>query len=192
MSSNSSLVDIYDGVRDVQVFRHPDGRAVVALGRAAVIVRPWEWNETPEPAPERMAIGLRECFAATGESSSHVRLSELLVWASRRGPRVEESVMDAETYETIEQFVRLQDPQRCGDYLFDRRLIREALQTWVEARTDPDALVTLRIIPHNGQRAMTISGDGTDAVLMCLMDDGKRGNDPMPWMPSKPMEVANG
>ena len=174
----SRLAESYDST-DVQLFRWSDNRAVIVVDVTAMALVAADAAHLPEFPHKDVVDGwLRSDPRAIGSCS----LGRLLTWASKRPPRneIDPGSDDYAFMLAREAF----DIQLAHDVPFNRRLIREALQTLVELDYNADIHVVLEITQdHQGrpQLRMTV-GDLTLYVMACNAEriEGEVGNDPMP------------
>lgn len=181
MNLIKGLTDIYT-LSDIRVWRCGDNAIVLPHG-AVCVVRPWDWELVAQPdfpalAPDAVKTPLAR-WAST--RSSHVggaTLGELLVWASKRS-------QPTGGCPQCEEVKRAPDIQPCGPAAYNRLLICEALQVWVE--TEKASLrIDLRLLPAPGQTVLAM----TAASITCFLasyelcgrsrSDAKCGADEMP------------
>ena len=183
------LAGIYD--EDVTVYRRGEDQAVVLLGKSALVLRPWRWydvsyrDECP-PVPETIETALIGWTRAIPTHHGGSTLGALLVWASRRTP-IEAQFAPDEEY-MFNAGRALMDAQPCMGEVFNRRLVRDVLQTFVEDGAVHTRGVALALLRHNsgsGSRGkpgplLAIRSEHTECFVMGLKDDVDAGTDHMP------------
>lgn len=179
------LAEIYDDT-DAMVYRLGDEAVTIFANRGACVVRPWHWlpndgRAYPE-APEQVVSGIKLMETATEEWSGTVGLGELVIWSSRRNRR--DDWMPPEDDDTPMFVVArsLIDAQRVGNRVFNRRLIREATQAFVENWEEGDSAskvrCSIKTLPNGA--ALCLSLNQIRAFVMCLSDSVSAGDERMP------------
>lgn len=193
MTNLTDLASIYD-CRDTAVCRRSATQAAILLTRTCLILRPHEWGmETGTHKWNDGSEGTLQSFlSAAPEREGTVSFGMLLSWACRRpNARVARYVYDAEAEGPVLQSTRsLHSVQSVGGYPFDRYLIREALQTFIEVDCPTDWYFELRLSHPSEGRILSIAGYEITAFIMSLRLDAECGNDPMPCDWSKPIASA--
>jgi hypothetical protein len=177
MDTNHALCAIYEF--DARACRCGDDQAIVVPSEGATmcVVRPWPWNlddsrEGWPTAPLHMSTRVCDFLAADPEKVGSVDLGSLLVWASRRSRRVAHP---------IDGFDRAGDPQDCAGQPFNRVLIREALQTFVEVGALASIPIDVGILKHGPGWMLRMKYGDTVAMVMSLAPNSSvLGDDPMP------------
>lgn len=166
---------------ETRAFRGSDDRAFVRIrkGEAFVIMPIGSWDgvdaEHLTPVPIEIANGLTAMHA--GASYVEASLGEVLIWASRRASA------QAVDYDTGEVY-RPQDFQVVDTgkpAVFDRSLVREVLQAFVEAPSKPRTL-RCALVAQNGGHALLIGDrhpNGVRSAIMCCAESAKPGDDPL-------------
>lgn len=170
----SRLAQAYDST-EVEIFRWTADRAVVVVDSQMMAIVATEARHLPDFQHKAVVEGwLQSDPRAIGSAS----LGRLLTWASKRPPRNELApgsddfafMLARETY----------DWQLVHDTPFNRRLIREALQTLVELDYDADIQLLLELTQDhrgNAQLRMTV---GDLKIYVMPGRDAECGNEPMP------------
>jgi hypothetical protein len=177
--SIESLAEIYEGM-EARVYRLDDSHAVVRLlyGRTSgvVVIWPWSWAESvptsaaynglvcPENT-ERLRAWLSEKPGAVAEMD----FASLLLWACRRSLPPHRRITE-EGYQ--------EDAQRVGPRAFNRFLIREALQMWLQTGARPGDTVRIEAI-HAETAALRLSCGGARVLVAALIDEIETGDDPL-------------
>lgn len=173
------LADLYEGL-NVRVYRFDQSRAIVRLGygsdTAVLVVRPWSWTES-EPTHG----AYRGAVSSVNAELTHALLSKepgavaemdfasLLLWSCRRGSLGHRAFAD-DGYQ--------EDAQRVGPRAFNRFLIREALQTWLQMGIGPQEILRIEAIPGTAP-ALRLSHGNTQAVIAALVEEVDVGDDPL-------------
>lgn len=179
------LAEIYDD-SDALVYRRGKEAVTIFGNRSVCVLRPWHWNPNDSVAypevPELMSKGIDSMLSAPEEWTGKIALGELLIWSSRRNRR--DDWMPPEDDETP-MFViarSLLDCQRVGRRVFNRRLIREAVQAFVEEWEYGDASsvvhCSIKTLPNGG--ALCLRLNQIQAFVMCLSDNVQPGSERMP------------
>lgn len=191
---NFELSEIYDAT-DATVFRLGDRAATVFGSRSVLVMRPWTWSEraaaaTPE-ASEDMQAGIKKLLKAPTEWEAELELGDLVLWASRRTRRDE--VAPPWSDDDVSAFVlqrRDLDAQHVGPRVFNRRLIREALQAFIEDWEGAGGMnerVKLFVRKLDNGPVLGMSLDGVTAFVMGLSESAAAGDERMPTaLPRKP------
>jgi hypothetical protein len=143
---------------DAIAFRWGQDQAVIVFDPAvAIVTRAWDcvgeaWVGADLPSDRAGSIA--RMIKARPAWECETTLGELLAWASRRSPR-EEWIWGAEDHAETIAWRRARDYQRIGPATFDRGLVRESIQHWVETRT-ADTPVAVAVID-----AVARARDGT-------------------------------
>ena len=171
------------GIYDIEpdVYRRGGTQAGLKFqGGCMVVIRPWIWLPDPEIADWPAEEKLGALLALAPSMRATAILGRLLIWASRRTPwstdlHPSSGDEDAPMFDIRRA---TDDAQRCGTGVFDRRLIREALQSLVE-NTPPIEALRLEIVTgHSGGDVLRIDAGHTTALLMSTTSEP--GSDPMP------------
>lgn len=182
-SRDFELAEIYDDT-DVDVYRLGDEAVTILGGRSVCIVRPWTFSESdlyPE-ASDNMKEGIETLHWAPEEWSGHIRLGELVMWASRRNRRDDWSPPFSEDAPMFVLARARTDAQAIGNRVFNRRLIREGLQAFIEDAEHGDASETIRISVRtlsNGS-VLSMTRNRVRVFVMCLSSDVEPGDERMP------------
>lgn len=154
-------------------------QAIVKIDNSCVIIRPWTWGDAkPDAAvyrgqiPEERHQAIQGWLAKEPDQVAEMTLGAFVFWTSRRIPFPRQD---------------LEDGQTVGGKKFDRRLIREVAQTWIESCANPGKewmlIETLTWPDPNGQGedwAIRLSCAGIQSVIMGLRAEAVCGNDPLP------------
>lgn len=180
------IASVYDCPQAAAVFRRSETQVVVSLGGRALILCPEGWGEGEGIAPFGDANEqlLQSWISAVPESEAVESFGVLLAWSCRRvHPKVTRYVFSTEAEGQVPHTTRpLYNPENINGHPFDRNLIRETLQTFVEFDCPSDQRLELRQISTGRQFALAIEGYGMTALVAALMPCEERGNDPMPGM----------
>jgi hypothetical protein len=190
-TDRDSPADIYDVLGEwCDVFRWSDTEALVIVQGAAAVLRPWQWpgEASEKPVPDVVRSQTMDWLTRNPESTATITLGRLLVWACRRAGQRDDHYSDTEHDHVSWEW---HDPQPCGKHaIFNRRLVREALQTFVEAGAGTGTLLSLRMFPERGKRPgregdMLVIEHGKIACLImsCNRSDHHAwawGPDPLP------------
>lgn len=182
---NFELAELYDD-SDSIVYRLGDEAVTVFAQRSVCVVRPWHFNSldkaTYPVAPEHMVAGVKAMREAPEEWKGKVTLGELVVWASRRARRDDWLPPDDDDAPMFIIARSMIDAQRVGNRVFNRRLIREASQAFVEHWEEGDAALAVQcsIKTLSNGAALCLSLDKIDAFIMCLSDTVEPGDERMP------------
>lgn len=168
------LSEIYDDT-DAVAYRL-GAQAVTIFGqRGACVIRPWHWNESsPEDvleAPDGVSEGIGKMLGAGEEWSGEIELGELVIWSSRRTKRDEVVPPWNEEFSAFVVQRRDSDPQPVGNAVFNRRLIREAAQAFIEDWEGAGGMndrVALRVIKLDNGRALEMKLGQIQAFVMEL------------------------
>ena len=180
---NFELADIYDDT-DVDVYRLGDEAVTVLGGRSVCVVRPWKFldgDAYPE-APEAIKEGIVALHAASDEWSGNIRLGEIVMWSSRRSRRDDWFPPCSEDAPMFVLARARTDAQAIGGRVFNRRLIREALQAFIEDWEHGDASETIRcsIKTLSNGAALALIRNRVRVFVMCLSSDVEPGDERMP------------
>lgn len=182
------LTDIYDDA-DATVYQLGEGGSeavTIFAQRGACVVRPFRWlPETGRSyliAPKAIEDGVRTLREAPAEWEARVSLGRLILWASRRTPRDEWTPPLDEDDPMFLLARSAHDAQRVGTRVFNRRLIREAAQAFVEDwqvgdETDTVGL-TVRTLPNGAVLVMELNQ--IEAYVMCLGETAEPGDEELP------------
>lgn len=173
------LADIYEGMR-ARVYRFDDTQALIGLGfgdaTGAVVIRPWTWNESkPIDARYEGAVDtvnaerVNAWLSERPSASADMDFASLLLWSCRRSSLWHRHIVD-NGYE--------EDAQRVGPRVFNRFLIREVLQTWVQMSVRPQDVVRIEAI-HATTPTLRLSCGGTRALVAALIEEVEAGDDPL-------------
>lgn len=180
MSELERLAQSYDST-DVALFRWggDSRRAVVVVDSQLLVLVVCGGSDSPQlPAfPHRETVD--GWLRSDPRAIASCALGRLLVWASKRPPRNELAPGDDDAMFSMVRSAY--DFQRVHDTPFNRRLIREALQTLVELDYDADIRALLEMVSdHRGNPQLRITvGDLTIYVMGCTQA-AECGDDPMP------------
>lgn len=182
------MTDSVTGIYDMPAVAHSIGkdRILVTIRRVVAVVRGGESSHLPM-APEAVVVLLDGMLDASPVSEVTCSLGEILGWASRRLPF---GVVDVSTLSATGDPGDIalparhghHDPQTCGGHTFDRVLIREALQHWVE-RDPPFKTMRIELVHSDGVKMLRISASGDVALVMGMKPEANPGTDPMPYLP---------
>jgi hypothetical protein len=154
MARSTNIGSIYDYPSSITVFRRTERQVAISLGGKCLILCPSEWNHggTIFPLAGASEDGIKLLLSTPTESEAVASFGELLAWASRRpSSEVTRHLFDPEREAPVSITIRTRHgPQRVYGYPFDRWLIREALQTFVESDCPSDQRLELRIAPVGG------------------------------------------
>lgn len=162
------------------VYRLDDARAVVQLGACAAIVRPWRWTAAPPDTtdywgvmPPKTRGHLERHLNYEPIAVAHITFGSLLLWSSRRMVSTAGEIAWDDTND-----IPL-DSQEVGSNSFNRVVIREVLQTWVETGERLESSVMIeRLDIKNAGPALRVSLGDIQAVLMGL-HEWPSGSDPL-------------
>lgn len=183
--SLGALTEIYEGMR-VRVYRYDDSHALVRMGygdaTALLVIRPWFWTASEPTDPEyegamppESAEAVRAWLSEEPGAVAEMDFASLLLWSCRRGP--------LDHRETSEEGYQ-EDVQRVGPRAFNRFLIREALQTWLQAGVRPHEVVRIEAIRAAGAGIRLSCGE-VRALIAGMIDVVDPGDDPLlPEWPS--------
>jgi hypothetical protein len=184
MPKSDSLIDIYDYPSDITPFLRSQTEAAISIGGICLILRPYEWSsdEASLVWPEGSEKTVRSWLSIKPGSEAVASLGTLLTWSSRRpNEKITRYIFDGEADAQVPHTTRsIQRPQRVNGYPFDRGLIREALQTFVETDCPSDLGFTLKLLPMDNGHILSIAGHGITAFIASLSLDTECGTDPMP------------
>ena len=140
-----------------------------------------------------MTEGIEAMMEAPEEWSGIVTLGELLVWSSRRTRRDELHPPQWGDDQSMFLITRADvDAQRVGSRIFNRRLIREAAQAFVEHWAEGEAFEPVRCaikaLPNGA--TLCLSAFGIRAFVMCLSNTTDAGDERMPVAKCACDEVA--
>jgi len=182
---NFELTEIYDDT-DVVAYRLGDEAVTVLGGRSVCVIRPWLFLESehgtyPE-APEQMQKGIVSLINAPEEWSGELKLGELVMWSSRRTRRDQWSPPYSEDAPMFVIGRTTLDAQPVGNRVFNRRLIREALQAFIEDWEHGDAGETIRcsIKTLANGAALYMQRNRIRVYVMCLSDSVNPGDERLP------------
>lgn len=171
-ATTERLTRIYCSV-NAGVYSFGDSQAIVKLDNSCVIVRPWAWGETKPiihdyrgefPTDDYQMIC--EYLAKVPDDTADMTIGSLAFWSSRRR-------LHSKDYP--------EDAQYVGSKKFDRRLIREVVQTWIELGTVPTERVLIETLrATDGNPSVRFSCSGIQAIVMGLREQAECGNDPLP------------
>jgi len=155
--------------------------ALVQIGKCVFVERPWQWTGTPPTTPDYWGqvpdkvLDYTRCYMSLAPSAvATIPFAVLLLWCSRRRV-LEDNTLDWDVTNSIPM-----DAQQVGLALFNRVLIREVLQTWIEASADPHGLVLLeRFEVRDRGPALRLSCSQIRAIVMGL-GKARCGTDPLP------------
>lgn len=154
--------------------RYAPGLIVISDGRF-LVKRPFDEEQYEEPPPPKFGTADQyfAIFGAPARRTARLALGELLAWASRRSGFGDISDMLGHTVGRMTEA----SPQSCFGFPFDRTLLREAWQVFVDLRLDwrEEAMVELATDPlgqrdSRGRKArmLRVTCGGATAVLMGL------------------------
>ena len=176
----TNIADIYND--DAEAYWFDRHTAIVKLhGGAAITLVPCD-DDTSLPQWENhdATAKIRQACFDGDAPDEHSTLGHLLVWASRRMPREALDPPDAEDEGAFVMARPTSDFQSCCGHPFDRRLIRECLQAFVENREPPMLRIKIRVAPFAGGHVMHLDGGRVQAFLMSAKPGTEVGADPMP------------
>lgn len=187
--SIGALVQIYDGP-DIRVCRFGfDGtqaliRFGIGEGTGACVVRPWQWTDS-QPLDSRYQgyMSHQNLDLVNGWLSQKSRavtkmdFASALLWSCRRAPR---------EHRRRSEWGYIEDAQRVGPRAFNRFLIREALQTWVQMGIAPKDVLRIEAI-CTPEPTLRLSSGRTWALVVALKSEVEAGDDP--WLTEWPCDV---
>jgi hypothetical protein len=180
------LVDAYDA-GTVIAYRYGPNRAITRLGGAVIIVQPWPWEADPAShlyeEPPALAVGSIEQLLQPSECKERAltRLGHLLCWASARTGWLTRVLVDENGNPEQHRYRTPLDPQRCAGGIFNRLLVREVLQAFLDAGHGTDAEVGVGFIPEHGPgRVLALRCGEVSALVMSMREDTEPGTSPMP------------
>ena len=185
MSQNFELAEIYDDT-DASVYACGDEAVTILQSRSVCIIRPWTWNAVTskgiDEAPETMKDGIRKLLSAPVEWQHHLELGELVIWASRRTRRdaIQPYGDDDSAFIVGRRDI---DPQPVGNRVFNRRLIREVCQAFIENYEGYGGMgepVKLCIRVLDNGYALQLSHDRIRAFVMSFSGTVEPGDERMP------------
>lgn len=184
---NFELAEIYD-TTDAAVYRVDDMAATVFGHRAVLVLRPWTWNRTTEgdvvEAPEAMRVGIGKLLEASPEWQAELELGDLVLWSSRRVRRDEPRAPwnDEDTSAFVVQRRDI-DAQWVGPRVFNRRMIREAAQAFIEDWEGAGGMnerVKLVVGMLQNGPVLEMSLNDIRAFVMGLSESSEPGDERMP------------
>jgi hypothetical protein len=177
-SDSTALTHIYDST-DVEVWRWSDDRAVVSVERSILVVRPWAFSEPSSWNFPHGAI-VEKWAKSPPRAMGGCDLGRLLVWASKRTPLNTYAPGDDDVMFRVERDAY--DIQLVHDTPFNRRAIREALQTLVEMGCEASVGITLELLTADGKvmMRMTLGRKRVVIYVMSCKPGTECGGDPMP------------
>jgi hypothetical protein len=151
-------------------------QAIVKIDNSCVIIRPWSWGDTkPDSSvyrgqlPEERYQAILGWLAKDADQAAEMTLGAFVFWTSKRIPFPRQD---------------LEDGQTVGGKKFDRRLIREVAQTWIESCTAPDERMFVETLTWTNLQtedwAIRLSCARIQAVIMGLRAEAVCGGDPLP------------
>jgi hypothetical protein len=166
------------------VYRMSERSSLILIRNSAIVLVPFPAGNGLLPeAPADMRDMVDSLMAELPVYSAHVPFGELLAWACRRMPLEEFYPKPRADDDGIPTMARpTMDSQPCIGAEFNRVLIREMLQVWVETRMDTSSMLRLGYAVHDTGHVLRIRSGTIIAVAMCLrMDDDERtGTDHIP------------
>lgn|GEM_PF-3954159 len=182
---NFELGEIYDDA-DATIFRFGTDAVTVFSQRGACVIRPWHWRPAdlknfPE-ASEHMVKGIKSLRESPKEWKGKISLGELIVWSSRRTRR--DDWMPPEDDDTPMFIIGRSsiDAQPIGQRVFNRRLIREASQAFIEnweaGDSSSQVLCSIKTLSNGAALSMTLHD--IEVYVMSLSDSVGAGDERMP------------
>lgn len=186
MNTEQKLSGIYEF--EMRIFRHGDDRAVMVpkAGTSLCVVRPWPWQDDPTRIawPQlslAQSTSVAEVVNAPPGRVAAIDLGALLVWASRRREAFTRWLYDDPPTERYAEVGRQAvDAQLVAGEPFNRCLIREALQTFVEAGCVASSVVMLEWALHGPGSLLRMRADDLVVVVMSMKRDVECGDEPLP------------
>lgn len=182
---NFELAQIYDDDW-VLVYRLESEALSIFGNRSVCVVRPWHWRPIDQKAfeepPSHVREGLLKMQSAPEEWSGSVSLGDLVLWSSRRSKLHDWHPPDDDDAPMFIVARASIDAQRVGGRIFNRRLIREAVQAfiedWAEGEEERDVCLTIKSL--GGGAVLCMAWNGIHAYVMCLSDSVTAGSERMP------------
>lgn len=179
------LSEIYDDDCPF-VYRMGEEAITIFAQRSVCIIRPWHWlpgdHKVVPEAPANVVDGVRAMLEAKSEWEGTVSLGELVLWSSRRSRRDDWLPPEDDDTPMFVVARSSMDPQRVGNRIFNRRLIREACQAfiedWAEGESSEAVSCSIRAI-QNGS-VLRLQRNSIQAFIMCLSDSVEAGSERMP------------
>lgn len=173
------LIGIFTGSPD-GVYRL-DGWVYVRQSHALATLRSWDFEQRPlqlASAPDTAREAIPDLLAQSTDFVQ-VPLGRLLVWASVRTGKAYTANVHAEYGEPVEIRGNM-DPQSCLGAPFNRCLVREALQLFVERRLLATSLISASLVNHNGGCVLVLRHGDDVAMVMSLRPGTETGTERMP------------
>jgi hypothetical protein len=184
--TNQALCGIYDF--EMRALRRGAAEAVVIPddGNAICIIRPWAWpTDGSESAWPALTLKMNDKIGGLVCAPAHqwgaTDFGSLLIWASRRTKAFRRRVFDEGVEEGYIEIDRSHiDAQSCAGAPFNRRLIREAIQTFVEVGTKAADIVAIDWLPHAGGSCLRMRHGDVMVMVMSLKPDTPVDGEPLP------------
>jgi len=173
------LIQIYEGL-NIRVQRIDDTQALIRLGigdgAGACVVRPWQWtNSAPRDCRYKGPVSCRHLDLVNGWLSqkpyavAEMDFASALLWSCRRA-------LGEHRHRCESGYI--EDAQRVGPRAFNRFLVREALQAWVQDGYGPRDALRIEAI-RTPEPTLRVSCGRIWALVVALRENIEGGDDPL-------------